>query len=500
MLTVAQYEYIRTAHRVYGKSIKQIVRETGHSRNTVRKALKGEYFNYKTRDSQPFPVLGPYVKIIDVWLNDDVDVPKKQKHTATRIVQRLQREHGYTGGPSTVRRYVRDAKLRLGDGMSKGFIPLEILNNGEAEVDWGTAHVDLDGHRTKVKYFCMRAKFSGRHFVRIYPCERQQAFFDAHIKAFEFFGGVFPVLIYDNLTTAVKKVLKGKKRIEQEGFTRFHAYYSFTPRFCNVASGHEKGGVEGAVGYARRNYMVPIPKTSSLDELNEKILNDCVSHGNHKIKNRNGTVDELFDQEKKGLRALPAGEFCNVEIADSKADKYSTVIVDKNRYSVPTRYAQLKVKVLQFADRIEIYWDHKLIATHERLFSNNKWQLNPDHYLDLLKRRPQAFESARPIAQWRKTWPKSLDNLLERFCTAQGQTAGIKDFISVLMFYRDHTESDIQDAVEKALESNLSTSDGVKTLLFQSENEIYKPPVPLEQWEQLPDPDVKVYGKLGGLQ
>ncbi len=499
MLKVPQYDYIRTAHRIYGKSIKQISRETGHSRNTIRRALKWEYSDYKSRQLQPYPVLGPYLTIIDRWLKEDKNRPPKQRHTATRIAHRLKNEHGYVGGFSTVCRYVRKAKLRIGIGKQRAFIPLEIENIGEAEVDWGTAHAILDGIQTKIKFFCMRSKYSGKHFVRLYPCERQQVFFDAHVKAFSYFGGVFPVLIYDNLTTAVQKVLKGKKRIKQENFSKFHAYYNFESRFCNVAAGHEKGGVEGIVGFSRRNYMVPIPEAQNLEKLNETILTECLAYGNHRIKNRPGTVDELFAQEKEKLLFLPREAFSNIVISDSKSDKYSTVIVDKNRYSVPTEYAQLKLKVLLFAEKIEIYWDNKLIAAHKRLYNNNQWCLTPDHYLDLIQMRPQAFESARPIKQWRKEWPESLENLLERFCEKQGQTTGVKDFISVLMFYRDHSKADVHDAVEKALKANLSTSDGVKSLLSYSKTDEAKTE-PLVQWECLPAPDMAVYGELGGLQ
>ena len=499
MLKVSQYDYIRTAHRFYGKSIKQISRETGHSRNTIRRALRGEYNDYKTRSQQPYPSLGNYLKIIDKWLKEDKDRPPKQRHTATRITQRLKKEHGYKGGSSTVSRYVREAKLKIGIGNQRAFIPLEIENLGEAEVDWGTAYVILNKVKTKVKSFCMRSKYSGKHFVRLYPCERQQAFFDGHVKAFEYFGGIFPVIVYDNLTTAVRKVFQGKKRIEQESFTKFHAYYSFVPRFCNVAAGHEKGGVEGIVGFSRRNYMVPIPEAQSLDELNDRILSECVAYGDHRIKDRSGTVDELFSQEQEKLLSLPPDKFCNIVIADGKSDKYSTVIVDKNRYSVPTEYAQLKLKVLLFVDKVEIYWDSKLIAVHKRLFHNNKWSLNPDHYLDLIQKRPQAFESARPIKQWRKVWPESHEILLKRFCEKQGQTAGIKDFISVLMFYRDHSEPDVKDAVEKAVRGNLSSSAGVKSLLCHSKMDDMETE-PLDHWDRLPTPDVAIYGELGGVR
>jgi transposase len=238
---VNQYELIRTACRVYGRNISEVARLTGHSRNTIKKAIRGEPWGYKERSHQPFPVLDQYRTIIDSWLESDRDKPKKQRHTARRIYNRLVDEHGYSGSESTVRRYVRLAKVVLGIGTPCAFVPCDPEAGHEAEVDWGQALAIIAGEEIRLKFFCMRSKFSGKHFVRFYPCERQQAFFDAHIQAFNFFGGVFPVLIYDNLTIAVQKVLRGRGRIEQDEFGKFKAYYSFEARFCNPDSGHEKG-------------------------------------------------------------------------------------------------------------------------------------------------------------------------------------------------------------------------------------------------------------------
>ena len=293
-----QYEFIRTAHRVYGKSISELSRMTGHSRNTVRKALRGEPWGYKERKKQSFPVLGPYLEIIDGWLEQDKGVPKKERHTARRIYHRLVEEHGYHGSESTVRRYVSMARMELGMNGPGAFIPCDPEAGYEAEVDWGTAMAQISGKRHRVRIFCMRSKYSGKHFVRAYPCERQQAFFDAHIHGFQFFGGVFPVLIYENLTTAVRKILRGRNRIEQESFSRFRAYYSFEARFANPSSGNEKGGVEGLVGFSRRNYLVPIPSVKSFAELNKNLLEQCLAYGGHTISGREHTVEELFEQEK----------------------------------------------------------------------------------------------------------------------------------------------------------------------------------------------------------
>ena len=173
MITVDQYSYIRTAHRVYGKKIREIVRDTGHSRNTVRKALSEEHCGYSTRKDQPYPVLGPYRDIIDRWLNGDKDKPKKQRHTAKRIYSRLCYEHGFEGSDRTVRKYVHDARRLLGLDSSLVFIPLDPEPGFEAEVDWGTSYAVLADEHVKLKMFCMRSKGNGKHFVQCFPCERQ---------------------------------------------------------------------------------------------------------------------------------------------------------------------------------------------------------------------------------------------------------------------------------------------------------------------------------------
>jgi len=498
MITVDQYSYIRTAHRVYGKKIREIVRDTGHSRNTVRKALSEEHCGYSTRKDQPYPVLGPYRDIIDRWLNGDKDKPKKQRHTAKRIYSRLCYEHGFEGSDRTVRKYVHDARRLLGLDSSLVFIPLDPEPGFEAEVDWGTSYAVLADEHVKLKMFCMRSKGNGKHFVQCFPCERQQALFEAHIQAFDFFGGVFSTLIYDNLTTAVDKVLRGRDRKINESFLKFQAYYNFTPRFCNPAQGHEKGGVEGLVGYARRNYMVPIPEAQNLEELNRRLLEECMAYGNHRMPGREETDNELYEKEKQHLLPIPEVRFSNIETCSGKVDKYSTMIMDKNRYSVPTRYAGLKVQAITYVDRVDIFHGSRKIATHRRLYGNNKWQLDPFHYLELISQRPQAFESARPIRQWRKVWPECLEQILVRFCEKQGHTRGTKDFINVLMLFKEHKKENVISAVEEALSAGVSSSETVEHILISRIAPVEYSPVPLNNWETLPPPDVSVYSQIGG--
>ena len=288
------------------------------------------------------------------------------------------------------------------------------------------------------------------------------------MEAFAFYGGVFRRLIYDNLTTAVEKVFKGKKRKLQESFERFRAYYNFTSRFCNRGEAHEKGGVEGLVGYARRNFLVPMPRVESLEALNAQLLAECAAYGDHRIAGRDKAVKELFEEERQHLVPLPENPFSNLDTASGKVDKYSTVIIEKNRYSVPPRFAGLMTRVVLYVERVEIFYGSQRIATHPRHYGNNKWQLDPMHYLDLLRQRPQAFAVARPIRQWRTAWPPSLEKLLERFCEAQGENHGIKDFIGVLMLFGEHEQKDVLEAVEAAVRAGVSSREAVEHLLLRA--------------------------------
>ena len=497
MLQMEQYDYIRTAYRVYGHSIRRIAKDTKHSRNTIKLILKNEFSSYKARSSQPFPALQEYLSIIDLWLTEDRQNPKKQRHTARRIFHRLVSEHQYLGSESAVRKYVRQAKAKLGFRESLAFLPLVPEAGHEAEVDWGVAQVILKEEKIQVHYFCMRAKYSGKRFFRFYENERQQAFFDAHIRAFEFFGGVFPTLIYDNLKTAIKEILTGKKRVEQEEFQKFRAYYSFEARFCNPGKGHEKGGVEGAIGFARRNYMVPFPKGDSLEELNEKLLKDSLTYGEHQKKGSEKNVNELFEEERSYLLALPEFPYENLRTFEGKVDKYATVLVEKNRYSVPCRYAGFKVVVLLYVERVEVFYRNKQLAKHKRTNGKEEWNLNPLHYLELMQQRPQGFKSSRVYKQWKEEWPEGMNQLLKRFCEYAGERKGIKEFIKVLNLFNEYKKSELLGAIEIANQGKISSSEGVKQLLNYM-NEEEEKSVPLRDWPTFEPPDLEVYKRLEG--
>ena len=368
------YETIRQLHRVYGKSIREIQKETGHHRATIRKALEGKEPVYRRKRPIKSSLLDSYSSVVDSWLDEDQNSPKKQRHTAKRIYDRLVEEYQFTGSESRVRQWVRKKRQDRGDTSFECMIPLVPELGKEAEIDWGEAEVLWNDTPKKIKLFVMRSRYSGFSFVRAYLNEKQVMLFDAHVKAFEYFGGIHPVLVYDNLKTAVQRVLKGKKRIEQDLFTSFRSFYNFEARFCNPGKGHEKGGVEGQIGFVRRNVLVPIPRIQSLDELNS-MLHDRVLMFNKGLLQQKGkriNRKEAFEEEKKCLLRLPTIPFANKEIRCCRVDSYQLIKIETNRYSVPSAYCRCEVKAHLTCESIVIYYQNKEISKHRRSYSDSE--------------------------------------------------------------------------------------------------------------------------------
>jgi len=411
--------------------------------------------------------MSPYAGIVEAWLKHDLEGPRKQRHTARRVYTRLVKEHGFTGSEATVRVWVRQCRERLGYRSKDAVIPLDPECAREAEVDWGTAQVRMAGQLVTVKIFCMRSRFSGKSFVRAYPMERQEMFLDGHIWAFAFFGGVFSIIVFDNLKTAVLKVLRGKNRIEQDQFVKFRSYYTFEARFCNPDRGREKGGVEGLVGYARRNFLVPVPEVADYEELNKLLAERCLAHGSGIIAGREDrrTIDERHQEERSRLLPLPAKPFENIKPVQVQVSRYQTAMVDRNRYSVPSAHVGRKVWAHIDCDRVRIHADSKEIADHPRLFGSSKWQIDPQHYLDLIAERTQAFESARAIRQWRPSWPAAYETMLSILRKRLGDNKGTRDFVRILQLHKDHPSEEVNRAVEQALEYSSYSHDAVKHLL-----------------------------------
>jgi transposase len=474
-----QYELIRTAARVYQKSIRQIARETGHTRKTIRKALAGWEPKYRRSHEPACRVMASVAPIIDGWLRADQEAPTKQRHTAHRIWTRLVDEYGFTGAESTVRRWVREHKRHVGWAPVTAVLPLDPEIAREAEVDWGVAWVRMAVEERQVRLFCLRSRYSGLAFVRAYPYERQEMFLDGHLRAFAFFGGVFPVLVYDNLTTAVRRILHGKARVEQERFVAFRSYYTFQARFCTPAQGREKGGVEGLVGFARRNFLVPLPEVKDFDELNELLLRRCLAQGARRISGRDDrrTIAERHQEEQTRLLPLPDRPFENTKVLAVRISPYQTAQVDRNRYSVPTAYVGRWVWAHVGCDRVALYADARQVAAHPRVFGIGQWQLDPLHYLDVLEQRVGAFEAARAIRQWRPCWPEQYERMLQGLRRRHGESHGTREFVRILKLHQDAPAARVADAVAEALRLQTYSLEAVRHLLRRQEPVLN--PVPL---------------------
>lgn len=270
MTKVEQFDLIRREHFLHGKSVRQIAKQHRVHRRMVRQALNcAEPPRRKKYSKEEYKLTQPIKYFIDHWLQADKNAPNKQRHTSHRIFMRLVEEHGFNGAEPTIRKYVGQRRREL-FGFSEAFIIQVHAAGEEAEVDWYEAQVDFVSGRSKVYIFQMRACASGKEFHIGFLTQSQQAFLEAHAAAFEYFNGVFKKIRYDNLASAVKKVLQGRKRIENERFTLFRSHYLFEAIFCKVGieGAHEKGGVEGGVGRFRKNYLVPVPKVNDINDFN----------------------------------------------------------------------------------------------------------------------------------------------------------------------------------------------------------------------------------------
>ncbi len=334
-------------------------------RRTVKQALESSVPPAKRGRVAPAPKLGEYRELIDEWLIADLVAPRKQRHTAKRVWRRLVDEHGVQVAETTVRDHVRKRRRELGLTVGEVFVPQVHAPARTAEVDWGEADVDLAGAVTRVHLFFMRSCFSGAAFSMASPVETQQAFLEGHALAFDSFGGVFAEVRYDNLGSAVKKVLRGRRRVETDRFVAMRSHYLFDSIFTTpgIEGAHQKGGVEGEVGRLRRNHLVPVPAVGSIGQLNRLLVDACEQDLTRRIAGRPVTVAEQLTAERPLLRALPA-PFDATETTTVRVDSKALVTVRQNRYSVPVALAGLRVTAAIGAGEIRIcHRDREVAAT-----------------------------------------------------------------------------------------------------------------------------------------
>jgi len=465
MLEMEDYEIVRRKIKIEGKSQRQVHRELGYSRKFIRKALahigQPEY-----RRVQPVkrPVLGPFEAIIKAWLEQDCSAPKKQRHTANRIYQRLCCEHDFKGSLSAVERYVK--ACRQGDG--EVFFPLEFNPGEEAQVDWGEVWIILNGQEKKVYLFCMRLCHSGACFVRAYPNMKMEAFLDGHVSAFNYFGGVSKRLAYDNLKAAVISVDKGRNRCLNKKFMEIKSHFLFESRFCNIAKGNEKGHVENLVRLAQRRFLTPLPEVATIDDLNIQLERLCRLDLERLASDSEKTRGELLQEERQNFLDLPGVPFEPCVQVTAIATKQALVHFDTNRYSVPVKYAYRKTLVKAFVEKIELWQNQEKIATHARSYEKKGFVLNPYHYLRLLETKPGGLLNGRCF----KGEPFGTDFDRLRFeLEFRYQWQGTKKFIQVLLLFEKYEETKVKAAVRLCVRRRIFSDEAIKNTLD------YKPPV-----------------------
>jgi transposase len=387
-------EIVRKACLRDGKGKRTVARELGISRNTVKKLLRASGLpGYRLKKAKPRPVIGGYLSVIEAWLEADEKAPHKQRHTAKRIHERLVEEYGFTGSA----RRIREVVAELRKVPREVFLPLAFEPGEMAQVDWGEVWVWLGSVYQKVYVLVITLNYSGGLYVEAFDTMVQEAFFTGHAHAFGFFGGLPFTLTYDNLKTAVVKVLKGRNRIENERFVAFRSAYLFESRFCNPAKGNEKGRVENMVKFTEHNLFTPVPRANNLNELNALLKERCLKYQQHTQARQSQTVGEKMKEEALHWLALPKypPECCR--ILPVKADKSALVQFETNKYSVPSDYAYNSLWLKAFVDRIEITDTEKIIASHSRLKGKFQEAICFEHYRKILERKPGGFRHLRAV-------------------------------------------------------------------------------------------------------
>lgn len=457
MYAVEVYAAVRRFVFIEGKSRREAARVFGLSRETVTKmcrfSLPPGYT--RTRPARK-PNLGSLLPVIDAILEADRSAPVKQRHTAKRIFERLRDEHGFGGGYTVVKDYVRIARARG----RETFVPLS-HPPGHAQVDFGEAVGVIGGIRRKIHFFCLDLPQSDACFVKAYPAETTEAFLDGHVSAFAFFGGVPLSVLYDNLKIAVAKICGDGKRERTRAFTELVSHYLFRDRFGRPGKGNDKGKVEGLVKYARSNFMTPIPTVASFDDLNALLADRCRARQAERAGRHTETIGERLAADIEVFRDLPAVPLEPCEKRAARVSSTALVRYRGNDYSVPTRHGFQEVMVKGFVDQVVILCAGEEIARHQRSYGSGIFVFEPLHYLALIETKPNALDQAAPLQGW--DLPEVFQHL-RHLLEARMGNRGKREFIQVLRLMEAIPKEVVTFAATEAIRLGAIGFDAVKQI------------------------------------
>src|SRR5215210_5078873 len=459
MFSVELYGRVRHACHVEGLSLREAARRFGIHRNTVRKMLAFSLpAGYRRTKPPARSKLEAFVALIDAILEADRASPPKQRHTAKRIFERLRAEHGFAGGYTTVKAYVRERHARA----REVFVPLA-HPPGHAQADFGEAVAVIGGVEQKIHFFCLDLPHSDAGFVKAYPAERIEAFLDGHNAAFAFFGGVPRSILYDNTKLAVARILEGGERQRTRTFAELQSHYLFLDRFGRPGKGNDKGKVEGLVGYARRNFLVPIPAFASYAELNAHLEQRCLERLDHRVRGHAETIGERLVRDLAALQVRPPVPYEACERRPGRVSSLSLVRYERNDYSVPTAYGHRAVLVRGYVDEVVIACGAEVIARHQRSYVHEDFVFDPLHYLALLEQKTGALDQAAALQGW--DLPEAFATL-RRLLEARMGKAGKRDYVQVLRLLETFRAEDVHAAVREALRLGAIGFDAVKHLVL----------------------------------
>ena len=459
MKTVELYARVRHAVQIEGISRRAAAERFGINARTVSKMLKFSVPPGYVRRKSPFrPKLEEFIGVIDAILAADKDRPKKQRHTSKRIFERLRNEHGFTGRITIVKDYVAGWRQR-GQEM---FVPL-VHPPGHAQADFGEALGVIGGVERKIHYLAMDLPHSDAIFVVAYPAETTEAFCDGHVKAFEFFGAVPQSILYDNTKIAVARILGDGRRQRTRVFSELQSHYLFNDRFGRPGKGNDKGKVEGLVGYARRNFLVPVPVFESFEALNAHLLESCRKRLADQLRGRDGTIGERLERDLAAFQTPLPAPYDACEKRPGSVSSLSLVRYRNNDYSVPTAYGHRQVLIRGYVHEVVIACGAEVIARHPRTYEREDFVFDPLHYLALIEQKTNALDQAAPLAGWKLP---DVFATLRRLLEARMGKKGKREFVQVLRLLEIFRSEDVSAGVGDAIARGAIGFDAVKHLVL----------------------------------